>query len=75
MCLFKKRKIAKQVPSSYKYPLGSTVGFKHKGDFTRAYVYEVYLNDDGQVVYDLQLGGECPSIIKGIEESKIREIK
>ena len=70
MCLFKKRKIAKQVPSSYKYPLGSTVGFKHKGDFTRAYVYEVYLNDvsmQGALVTYLQS-------VDGVREIKQSEV-
>ena len=75
MCLLKKKKTSKVVPESYKYQLGSSVGFKYRGDFTRAYVYDVYLDEEENIVYDLQIGGECPAIIKGIPESQIREIK
>ena len=71
MCFFKKKKNNKRQPDEYLYEIGSIIRFKYRGDVTNAYVYDVYLNDEDQIVYDLQIGGECPVVIKGILETSI----
>lgn len=66
MHLFKKNKT--EINSKYK--VGERVYFKYKGDVTSSYVYSVYLIN-GEIFYSLQIGGECPAVIKGIKEENI----
>lgn len=68
MCFFKK-KVKKEVNG--KYQLGQSVRFRHRGEVCPGYIYRVYLNDNGQVVYDVQIGGECPTVIVNIKEEEI----
>lgn len=32
------------------------------------YIYKIYLSPTGEVVYDIQIGGECPAVINNIPE-------
>ena len=34
-------------------------------------IYDMNLDDEGNVIYDVQLGGECPVIIEGVKEKDI----
>ena len=69
MCLFKKKK---PVAIDSKYRLDEFVLFKdHKNEATHGTIYNVKLMDDGQIMYDIQVGGECPAIIKDIPENKV----
>lgn len=68
MCWFKKKK--KEITGN-KYSQGQTVRFKYRGEICPGYIYEVKLNDQGEIVYDVQIGGECPAIIENVPEDKI----
>ena len=68
MCFFRK-KVRVQVNG--KYQPGETIRFRYRGEVCPGYIYRVYLNDNGQVVYDVQIGGECPTIIVNIKEEEI----
>ena len=69
MC-FWKRKPRIQIDS--KYQEGDSVLFKNKRDeVTNGYVYRIYLSPGGEVMYDIQVGGECPAILIDIPENKV----
>lgn len=69
MCFWKKKK---EVHIDSKYQLGDFVLFKNKRDeATSGYIYKVYLSPNGEVMYDIQIGGECPAILDNIPETKV----
>lgn len=35
-------------------------------------IYDIHQNKDGEVIYDVQIGGECPAVLKDIKEKDIR---
>ena len=71
MCFFKKKaKLVEKIDS--KFELGEGVLFRnHRNELTNGYIYSVRLNEYGNVIYDVQVGGECPAIYEGISEDKI----
>lgn len=70
MCLFKKKK-KKPVINNNKYSLGRSVQFRYRGELTPGIVYDLNLDDEGKVIYDIQVGGECPFIVRGVSEKDI----
>ncbi len=54
-----------------KYQVGEFVSFRFNGALSTGYIYARKKKDDGEVVYDVQLGGECPSIIENVKEEDI----
>ena len=70
MCFFKKKKKESLPEIESKYQLGEMIRFRHKGEISTGYIYQVYQKDDG-VYYDIQIGGECPAIINGVKEETI----
>jgi hypothetical protein len=71
MCLFFKKKKLIKVPDNSKYSIGEFVHFRHRGELTFGWVYRIYLDDNNSVLYDVQVGGQCPAIVKGIKEEII----
>ena len=71
MCFFKKKV---KVEVNGKYQLGESVRFKYRGEVCPGYIYRVYLDNNDNVVYDVQIGGECPTIIVNIKEEEIFKI-
>ena len=69
MCLFKKKK--KTVTFNHLYNIGDHVKFRHRGELSPGYIYGYKLDSNNIVVYDVQIGGECPTIINNIKESDI----
>ena len=69
MCLFKKKK--KVVISGNKYRVGENIKFKKRDDVNPGIIYAVKLDKDGNIIYDVQIGGECPAIISDIQEKDI----
>ncbi len=66
MCLFKKKKPKIEINSKFKK--GELVSFFYRGDLKFGFVYGIKLNEESKVIYDIQIGGECPAIIKDIRE-------
>ena len=70
MCLFRKKsKVNTSFP--HLYSLGDCVKFKYRGEVTTGYIYGYSLGNDGNVIYDIQLGGECPIIVNNVKEETI----
>lgn len=65
MCFWKKKK---GVHIDSKFQLGDLVLFKYRNDLMNGYIYKIYLSPTGEVVYDVQIGGECPAVINNIPE-------
>ena len=69
MCFWKKKQTIK-IDSLYHE--GDFVLFKNKRDeATNGYIYRIYLSPNGEIIYDIQVGGECPAILTGIPENKV----
>lgn len=62
---FKKKKIINS-----KFKVSDLVFFHYNNDLKLGNIVKIYENDN-IILYDIQIGGECPSIIKGILENKI----
>ena len=71
--MFFKRK--KKISIESKYIKGDTVNFKHHGELTFGIICNVKANEEGTVLYDIQIGGECPSIIYNVKEDIVRPAK
>lgn len=70
MCWFKKKK--KQEPINSKYIIGERVNFKYRDDMRTGYIYNIKKDLNEEVIYDIQVGGECPSILYDIKEIDIK---
>ena len=69
MCFFKKKK--KEVIEGY-YKIGDVVNFPFKGEMAPGIIYDIRKDEEGNILYDVQIGGECPAVIKNIKETTIR---
>lgn len=69
MCFFKKKK--KVVITNNKYQVGQFVSFRYKGEVCPGVIYDIKLDKDDNVIYDVQVGGECPFIVNNVEEKII----
>ena len=70
MCFFRKKK-PKVLITGNKYEVGDFVKFRHRGDLDPGYIYEVKLDNNDEIIYDIQIGGECPTIIENVKEKDI----
>ena len=77
MCFFKRkqRKLIEKYSSkkteletNSTYKIGQFVHFRYRDELYFGYVNWIYTGNDGTKIYDIQVGGQCPAIIKGIRE-------
>ena len=66
MCFFKKKKPKIEINSKFK--MGEAISFFYKGDLKFGFVHNIKLSSEGKVIYDIQIGGECPAIINDVRE-------
>ena len=72
MCFFRKKKQSQLITFSHQFNKGENVYFKHRDDMNPGIIYDIHQNKDGEVIYDVQIGGECPAVLKDIKEKDIR---
>lgn len=72
MC-FRKKSKAVSYPDS-KFKLGEYVDFFYKDDLYFGHISNIYLDGSGQVLYDIDIAGQCPATLSEIPESKIVRI-
>lgn len=72
MCFFKKKKTQR---INSKYQFNDQVNFRYKGEMCPGYIFGAHQLETGEIVYDIQIGGECPAIIKGVKEVDIIPVK
>lgn len=68
MCFFKKKKKV-EIPS--RYHEGDLVYFRFRGERAFGYIYAIKQDAQGKVIYDVQIGGQCPAILKDIPEESV----
>lgn len=68
MCFFKKNK---KIVIDTKFKLGDFVAFKHYGERTVGWIYNIYPKDNSETIYDIQIGGQCPAVVNNVKESEI----
>ena len=73
MCFFKKKK--KIDPIQSRYHIGETVNFPYRDGLTPGIIFTVSKNNNGEIIYSIQIGGECPAIINGIKEESVKPYK
>jgi hypothetical protein len=66
-----KKKVKEEFIEEAKFKIEEFVSFRHRNDLKCGYIYKIKKNDDGSIVYDIQIGGECPAIVNNIPEDKI----
>lgn len=69
MCFFKKKK--KITITGNRFKLGQLVSFKYRDEVNPGIIYQVKLDKDNKIIYDVQIGGECPAIIYNVKEEDI----
>lgn len=77
MCWFKKKN-AKKVEIFSKYKKSDFVNFRHKNELYFGWIWTIYhknIDEKNEVYYDIQLGGQCPCIVRGISEKNIIGLK
>ena len=65
--IFKRKK--KFIDSKYK--IGDFIRIRYKNELVFGFIYEIKLNDENEVIYTIQKGGECPIFIENYKEKDI----
>ena len=74
MCIFKKKKNKVVLDINSKYKLGDYVDFYHKDDIYFGHISKIYLDSESNVIYDIDIAGQCPATLSEISESKVIRI-
>ena len=73
MCIFKKKKKV-TIEINSKYKLGDYVDFYHKDDVYFGHISNIYLDSSNQVIYDIDIAGQCPATLTEIKEENVIRI-
>jgi len=69
MCFRKKNN--KKIEINSKYSLNDYVDFYHKDDVYFGRISKIYLDSENQVIYDIDIAGQCPATLTEIKEEKV----
>ena len=69
-----KKKAPKKVINS-KYQLGLFVRFMYRDEMTYGNIYAIKEDEEGNILYDVQVGAQCPWIAENIKEEAIKPHK
>ena len=70
--LFKRKKMDLSVA---KYKKGDFVNFRHRGELSFGFIYDIFVDDNKNVTYTIQLGGQCPALLYDWKEEDILGLK
>ena len=68
---FKKKTKEPEPVTGSKFLPGDDVYFKHRGDRTYGRICRVYSGECGEILYDVQVGGQCPYFLYGKKEEDL----
>ena len=68
----KRRKVEQQINSKFK--VNDFVDFYYRDDVYFGKISKVYLAPSGEVLYDIDIAGQCPATLNEIEEKKVIRI-
>ena len=71
MCLFKIFKKEKKEKVVGKYQIGQYVHFRYRNELMFGYIYDIKKDYHGQIIYDIQIAGQCPTVVFNIKEEII----
>ena len=78
MCFKRKKNLIKKystpksnIETNTTYKMGQFVHFRYRDELYFGYVNWIYTGTNNEILYDIQVGGQCPAIIKGIREDTI----
>ena len=78
MCFKRKKNLIKKystqkssIETNTTYKMGQFVHFRYRDELYFGYVNWIYRGTNNEILYDIQVGGQCPAIIKGIREDTI----
>ena len=57
-------------PENAKYKLRDFVRFRHRGELHFGFIHEARV-ENGEVLYTIQMGGECPTFVYNYKEENI----
>ena len=69
--IFKKKPQKSAWPENAKYKHRDFVRFRHRGELHFGFVHEARTDEDGNVIYTIQMGGECPTFVYNYNENQI----
>ena len=69
-----KKKESKKVEINSKFKLKDFVDFYYKDDVYFGVISNIYLDDNNEVLYDIDIAGQCPATLIKIGESKVIRI-
>lgn len=72
MCFRRNKKQVIEINS--KYHVNEYVDFFYKDDLYFGHISNIYLEDNNEVIYDIDIAGQCPTTFTHINESKIVRI-
>lgn len=74
LIMFFKKKKKETVQINSKFKLNDFVDFYYKDDVYFGKISNVYLASGGEVLYDIDIAGQCPATLTEIEEEKVIRI-
>ena len=75
MCFLRKKKKEKTPIIKTKFQVGDAVYFRRRDELMFGWIYEIHLGQDDKITYDIQVGGQCPSILYNFQEEELRAKK
>lgn len=72
--LFKRKAQKDLYPESAKYKKRDFVRFRHRGEIHCGFIFDASLDESGNVIYTIQMGGECPTFVYDYKEESIVEV-
>lgn len=71
MCFKKKNKY----PQTAKYKKSDLVTFRRRGELCFGWIYDAHLDNEGRILYTIQIGGQCPALLYDFKEENIIGLK
>lgn len=69
--IFKKKTNKDAYPENARYKFRDFVRFRHRGELHFGFIHEAHLDEEGNVLYTIQMGGECPTFVYNYKEDQI----
>ena len=74
LIMFFKKKKKVVAPINSKFKINDFVDFYHRDDIYFGKISNVYLDASGEVLYDIDIAGQCPATMSEIKETKVVRI-
>ena len=68
--IFKRTSKKSSYPENAKYKLRDFVRFRHRDELHFGFIHEARV-ENGEVLYTIQMGGECPTFVYNYSEERI----